>query len=187
MKKKIGDDYNRQITGNLGEVTIKDLRTKEEIRVDRILRESPLIDGHNDLAFTIQKYEHSDVSRLHLEDLTLEDPRKSSNWSRTDIKRLRQGRVGAQFWASFVFCNGTTNSTKAALDGIEIIHQFVDKYPDTLYWADSVASIRAGFRAGKIASLIGIENGRAIGNQRNDLEYSLRALRDFYDKGVRYS
>ena len=161
--------------------------TKAEIRVDKILRETPLIDGHNDLPYTINKYLDDDLSRLHLEDLTLEDPWKSSMWSHTDIKRLREGRVGAQFWVSFIFCNGTRNYTKYALDRIEVIHQFVDKYPDTFSWADSVAGIRAAFKAGKIASLIGIENGQAIGNNRHEEEYSLRALRDFYDKGVRYS
>ena len=146
-------------------------------RVKRILDETPLIDGHNDLPFTVGKYLDFEVSKLHLEDLTIEDPWKYSEWSRTDINRLRKGMVGAQFWVSFVWCN-STQPVKDAMQAIDVIHQMVAKYPDVFHWADSVASIREGFRKGKISSLIGLENGQGIGD-------SLGVLRLFYSLGVR--
>merc|ERR1719347_590782 len=86
--------------------------------------------------------------------------------------------VGAQFWVSFVWCN-STQPVKNAMQAIDVVHQMVAKYPDVFHWADSVASIREGFRKGKISSLIGLENGQGIGD-------SLGVLRLFYSLGVRY-
>ena len=53
------------------------------------------------------------------------------------------------------------------------------RYPDDLHWAVSTADIETAWQSGKIASMIGVESGHAIGS-------SLPILRTLYDMGARY-
>jgi membrane dipeptidase len=138
----------------------------------RILRTTPLIDGHNDIPDAIRER-----GGLDSVDLAVSQPRLH-----TDIARLRAGGVGAQFWAAYVpvsTIHEGTHSGVYALEQIDLAHRLYAKYPGTLAEARTAADIERNFRAGKISCLIGIEGGHAIEN-------SLGALRAFYDLGVRY-
>ncbi|HEX7418854.1 MAG TPA: membrane dipeptidase, partial [Thermoanaerobaculia bacterium] len=58
-------------------------------RIDRILREVPLIDGHNDLP-----YQYEERAKDHLAQIDIrQDQSKLTPPLHTDIARLRQGRV----------------------------------------------------------------------------------------------
>jgi membrane dipeptidase len=98
----------------------------------------------------------------------------------TDIKRLRAGGVGAQFWSVYVpgEMQGQTAVT-ATLEQIDIVHRMMRKYPDTFELASTADDIERIFKSGKIASLIGMEGGHSIDN-------SLGTLRMFYRLGARY-
>jgi membrane dipeptidase len=67
-------------------------------RIDRILKRTPLIDGHNDLPWALREHGHS-VEGLEAGT----DQRQPSLM--TDMARLRAGRVGGQFWS--VYISGT--------------------------------------------------------------------------------
>jgi len=100
----------------------------------------------------------------------------------TDINRLRQGGVGAVFFAAYVAPEYAKDKTAAhrALDMIDTVrHDIVAEHPNDFVFATSAAEIEAAHRRGKIAALIGIEGGHAI-------EDDPRMLRDFYALGVRY-
>ena len=93
-------------------------------RAKRILTEVPLIDGHNDLPWTIRNLEETpmDVDAYDLRQRTRHD---------TDIERLRQGRVGAQFWS--VFIPGEIKEqgfAKVQLEQIDIARRVIEKYPE---------------------------------------------------------
>ena len=88
--------------------------------------------------------------------------------------------MGGQFWSSFISCKAQFHdAVQLFLEQIDVIRQMVAKYPDDLMWAVSSDDIQAAISSGKIASLIGVESGHAIGS-------SLALLRTLYEMGARY-
>lgn len=67
--------------------------------VRRILREVPLVDGHNNFAWNVRKYAHSSLELVHLShDLDHKSMWARPTWAQTDMERLKQGLVGVQVW-----------------------------------------------------------------------------------------
>ena len=139
----------------------------------KLLRSTPLIDGHNDLPGVIRKSEKAprDVAAYDL---------RTRTTGHTDLSRLAQGQVGAQFWS--VYISGEIKDSgyaKVQLEQFDIARRVIARYPDRLALALSADDIQRSFKGGKIASLLGMEGGHAIEN-------SLGALRSYYDLGARY-
>ena len=150
-------------------------------RIARILRETPLIDGHNDLPWEIRTRFGGDFGKVDLSHSTAELPAPEGNPPlMTDIPRLRVGHVGAQFWSVWI---PTDTQGPAAIqmtvEQIDLVKQMCARYPDDLAMAYSAADIARLHKAGRIASLIGVEGGHQIGD-------SLAALRAYYELGARY-
>ncbi len=139
---------------------------------ERVLKSTPLIDGHNDLPWAIR-------NAVTPRDIEAYDLRKKTA-GHTDLARLSAGRVGAQFWS--VYIPGEIRDSgfaRVQLEQIDIARRVIAKYPERLEFVTTAAGIRRAFAAGKIGSLLGMEGGHAIEN-------SLGSLRAFYDLGVRY-
>jgi len=67
--------------------------------VRRILREVPLVDGHNNFAWNVRKYAHSSLELVHLShDIDHKSIWSRPAWAQTDMERLKQGLVGVQVW-----------------------------------------------------------------------------------------
>ena len=145
-------------------------------RVAHVLEATPVIDGHNDLPWEIRQNYRSWRDPLDLE----ADTSHLAHPLQTDLPRMRRGHVGGQFWSVWI---PTTlrgpEAIQVTLEQIDLVHRMVARYPNALELAYSAADIRRIERAGRIASLIGVEGGHQIGN-------SPAALRAFYALGVRY-
>lgn len=64
-----------------------------------LLENVPLIDAHNDLPYNIRKFVHNQLSEFNFDaDLKNVPPWSNSNWSHTDLQRMKKGRVAAQVW-----------------------------------------------------------------------------------------
>jgi len=150
-------------------------------RVERVLRETPLIDGHNDLPWEIRERFKSDLNAIDLKSDTSKLPFPADGAPlMTDILRLRAGQVGGQFWSVWVPTDiKGFEAVQATLEQIDLVKRMAARYPADLEMAYTAADIRRIHKAGKIACMIGIEGGHQINN-------SLAVLRQMYDLGARY-
>ena len=128
-------------------------------RIDRILKATPLIDGHNDIAEQLRENHDSSVANL---------ASGTGQWPdhplMTDIARLRAGRVGAQFWSVYIDASVHGDAAiRQTLEQIDLVDRMVAAYPNDLELARTADDIVRIHKAGKIASLIGVEGGHQIG------------------------
>ena len=145
-------------------------------RVTRILKATPLIDGHNDWAEVLREREGEGRWTMDLR-AGLGDGPVPYN---TDIARLRQGMVGGQFWSVWVDASlPPLEQVKQTLEQIDLVKDIAARYPDTFEMARTAADVRRIHKAGRIACLIGVEGGGQIAN-------SLSVLRAYYDLGAGY-
>ncbi|MGY6020167.1 dipeptidase [Streptomyces spinosirectus] len=136
----------------------------------RLLREFPVVDGHNDLPWALRKVGY---------DLDARDISVAQNAHlHTDIPRLREGGVGAQYWSVYVRSD-LPDAVPATLEQIDCVRQLLARYPADLAPALTAADMEAARGEGRIASLMGAEGGHSIG-------CSLGTLRGLYELGVRY-
>ncbi len=140
-------------------------------RATRILHSAPVVDGHNDLPWVIREKFGGDVEGYDISVRAQYD---------TDLPRLHEGVVGTQFWSVYVPSSlSPLEAMTAQLEQIDIAHRIINRYPDDLMFATTVADIDLALEQGRIASLLGMEGGHPIAN-------SLGTLRSYYDLGVRY-
>lgn len=132
-----------------------------------------VFDGHNDLPWTLR----TEVGGS----LTKADIAKSQPKFNTDIPRLRAGNVGAQFWSVYVPADTAQKKTalQQTLEQIELVHEMIRRYPDVFEFATKADDVVRIQKAGKIASLMGVEGGHSI-------EDSIENLRRLHKLGAQY-
>jgi len=148
-------------------MTFGQTRNVSDAEVQKVHKSALLIDTHNDITSrTVDGY----------------DIGKAKNDGHTNLTALREGGVGAQFFAVYVganYVNGN-HSAHRTLDMIDTVrHDIIARYPNDFVFAGTADDIERIHKQGKIAALMGIEGGHAI-------EDSLRLLRDYYALGIRY-
>jgi membrane dipeptidase len=148
----------------------------QDARVERILRDVPLIDGHNDLPWQYRERVKNQMAEIDLR----RDQSHLDKPLHTDLARLRTGHVGAQFWSVYVPATlKGADAVQATLEQIDVVHRIDSIYPETFALALTADDVVRIHKSGKIASLIGVEGGHSINN-------SLGVLRQLYAGGARY-
>ncbi len=145
-------------------------------RARGLLRQAPLIDGHNDLPWQMRERYHNQLGKLDLR----QDASALTPPLHTDIPRLRRGGAGAELWSVYVPADlPGAAAVQAVFEQIDVVHRLAEIYPDTFEMASTADDVVRIHRAGRIASLIGVEGGHSIDN-------SLGVLRELYRAGARY-
>lgn len=152
-------------------------RDVDRAHIMRLFRETPLIDGHNDVPWAYRNAVKSHIDRIDF----ASDTSKLDRPMHTDLPRLRAGGVGAQFWSVYIPVDGAggkAGDARTVLEQIDLAKRLIDSYDDLelALTADDIVRIH---RRGRIASLMGMEGGQSIEN-------SLAVLRATYELGVRY-
>ncbi|MET9020591.1 dipeptidase [Actinopolymorpha sp. NPDC004070] len=141
-------------------------------RARALLAAHPLVDGHNDLPIAMRHASAYDFDKV---DIAVDQPSLQ-----TDIPRLRQGHVGAQFWSVYVPSRlQGDHAVSATLEQVDAVHAMVSRYADTFGLATTADEVEQVFASGRIASLMGMEGGHSI-------DCSLATLRAMHALGVRY-
>ena len=143
------------------------------------LKAAPVWDGHNDVPEQLR-----DRTGDLLEGFDFTDTRTTARDGKiamqTDLARLKQGHVGAQFWSVYVdYKLPEPEAVRQTIEQIDTIKRLVARYPGEMVLATSAADVEKAWKSGKIASLIGMEGGGSIGG-------SLAVLRQMHALGARY-
>jgi membrane dipeptidase len=118
-----------------------------------LLRAAPLIDGHNDLLWELrQGRDPADPTLM------------------TDLPRMAAGGVGGQFWSVYVPSDlPAERAVTMTLEQIDALLDMVRRNPDRLELARSADDVERIAAAGRVASMIGVEGGHAIGGSLGTL------------------
>lgn len=125
-----------------------------------------LIDTHNDV-----------LSDLTMEGFDISHRLQTGN---TDLPRLKQGGVDAQFFS--IWCDGSYGkgtAFKYANREIDSLMAIIHRNPGKMALATNYQDIKKDVREGKLAALIGVEGGHMI-------EGRLDYLDSLYKRGMRY-
>lgn len=112
-------------------------------------------------------------------DLKLNPKWGGSNHSHTDLPRIREGKLGGQFWVAYGSCGGNyKDAVERTIESIDVLKRLINKYPNDLKYVTTADGIMEAFKEKKVASMIEVEGGHSIDSR-------LSVLRLFYELGVR--
>ena len=155
-------------------------QTPEQV-AEAALDAAPVFDGHNDVPIQLRSRWRNMIGDLDFVDTTdTGSDHADGRTMHTDLTRLREGKVGAQFWSVYVSAAmDEPEAVQATIEQIDVTRRLIDRYPDRLALALTAEDVERAVKEGKIASLMGMEGGHSIGS-------SLAVLRQMHAIGARY-
>lgn len=154
-------------------------QTEAERTASAALEAAPVWDGHNDVPIQLRSRLGNVINQFDFGD-TLDTATDVRNAMHSDLNRMRQGKVGAQWWSVYVSASlPEAEAVQATVEQIDVTKRLIARYPQDLQLALTADDVEEAMAAGRIASLLGMEGGHSIGS-------SLAVLRQMYDMGARY-
>jgi membrane dipeptidase len=145
------------------------------------LQAAPVFDGHNDVPNQLRDRVANQINAFDFEDTShTGETHPQGAVMQTDLARLRQGKVGAQFWSVYVPSNpDEPEAVQEVIEQIDVTKRLIARYPQGLRFATTADQVERAMTEGKVASLLGMEGGHSIGS-------SLGVLRQLHALGARY-
>ena len=145
------------------------------------LEAAPVFDGHNDVPNQLRARVANQINGFDFEDtLDTGEAHPQGSVMHTDLVRLKQGKVGAQFWSVYVPSNpDEAEAVREVIEQIDVTKRLIARYPQGLRFATTADEVERAMAEGKVASLLGMEGGHSIGS-------SLAVLRQLHALGARY-
>ncbi len=142
---------------------------------------APVFDGHNDVPNQLRDRFGNRIADFDFEDTShTGEGHREGRALHTDIARLRQGKVGAQFWSVYVPSNpDEARAVQQVIEQIDVTRRLIARHPEALRFATTADEVERAMAQGRIASLLGMEGGHSIGS-------SLAVLRQLHALGARY-
>lgn len=145
------------------------------------LEVAPVFDGHNDVPIQLRaRFDNqiNDFDFANTLDTGEDHPRGAV--MHTDLARLAEGRVGAQYWSVYVSASlPEPEAVQMTIEQIDVAKRLIARYPQALAYAETAVDVENAMRSGRVASMLGMEGGHSIGS-------SLAVLRQMYALGARY-
>ena len=140
---------------------------------------APVWDGHNDVPIQLRSRFGNEIGEFDFDDTT-NTATDERNAMHTDLARLKEGKVGAQWWSVYVPTSiSEPEAVQMTMEQIDVTKRLIARYPDELSLALTADDVEAALAEGRIAGLLGMEGGHSIGS-------SLAVLRQMYALGARY-
>lgn len=145
------------------------------------LEAAPVFDGHNDVPNQLRGRYANQIAGFDFADTTDTGAAEGERGAmHTDLARLKQGKVGAQFWSVYVPSNpDEPEAVQQVIEQIDVTKRLIARYPGELRFATTADEVERAMAEGKVASLLGMEGGHSIGS-------SLGVLRQLHALGARY-
>lgn len=135
-------------------------------RARAIAHRYPLVDGHIDVPYRLEEQ--------------WEDVTRATAGGDFDLPRARAGGLSAPFMSIYTPADSEAGTATALANRlIDSVEALVARAPQDFVLARSAADVQRAFQAGRIALLLGMENGAPIAGD-------LAQLQHFHDRGVRY-
>ncbi len=145
------------------------------------LNATPVWDGHNDVPEQLRERYKDMIGDFDFADTTgTADPAKGVGPMHTDLARIARGHLGAQFWSVYVSASlSEQQAVQATIEQIDVMKRLIARHPDRMEFVTTADGAARAMKAGRVASLLGMEGGHSIGS-------SLAVLRQMYALGARY-
>ena len=170
-----------QEEGATAPVVTEDQPDPDLERAKVILDVAPVFDGHNDVPIQLRSRFNNQINDFDFADTSdTGEAHPAGRMMHTDVARLKEGRVGAQYWSVYVPASlNEPEAVQMTIEQIDVMKRLIGQNPEALRYAETADEVESAMAEGKVASLLGMEGGHSIGS-------SLAVLRQMYALGARY-